>query len=100
MGSGKVEAWTETELQNFLLELAAIGELSHVNIFIGALDEGKDDDVRRMITFLEHLAQRSASTRTSLRICLSSRHYSHIRIRRGVTIILEDESNHSVDIEA
>ncbi|KAK5102167.1 hypothetical protein LTR70_007477 [Exophiala xenobiotica] len=97
---GEIEDWTETELQNFLLELAAAGELSHVNIFIDALDEGKDDDIRRMVGFLEHLTQRMAFTRTSLRICLSSRHYPHIRIRRGLNIILEDEPRHSVDIEA
>jgi len=98
--SGKVEDWTETGLQNFLLELAATEELAHVNIFIDALDEGKDDDVRRMVSFLEHFTRRLASTRTPLRICLSSRHYPHIRIRKGLSIILEDESSHSVDIEA
>lgn len=97
--SGTVEDWTETELQNFLLELAASEDISRVNILIDALDEGKDDDVPRMVRFLERLSESSASTRTSLRICLSSRHYPHIRIRRGLSIVLENESSHSVDIE-
>jgi len=95
----QVEDWSETELQNFLLELAGAKELSCINVFIDALDEGNDDDVRRMIGFLEQLTTRAITANAPIRICLSSRHYPHIRIRKGLAIVLEDELSHSLDIQ-
>lgn len=96
---GKVEPWTEVEIQNFLLELATAKQLSSVNIFVDALDEGQNDDIRRLVTFFERLTQRSCVEHASLWICLSSRHYPHVSTRRGLSIILEDQPGHESDIE-
>lgn len=69
-----------------------------LNFFVDAL-EGDEDDVRAMIAFLEDLSLTAASSGFDLRVCLSSRHYPHISIERGLMIVVEDQSTHSQDIQ-
>ena len=98
--NGEVEPWSEHELQNFLVQAVQARWLdAPVNIFIDALDEGDEDDVRQMIGYFEDVARLAASSRVPLRICLSSRHYPHISIEKGVSIIVEDQQAHTEDIE-
>lgn len=99
MKDGKVGVWTDTELQNFLIELITTLQLPLLNIFIDALDEGSDDDVRRMVKSLERLTQYATASSRLLRICLSSRHYLHISIEKSLSLIAEDQIGHKQDIE-
>src|SRR5947207_8972551 len=66
--------------------------------FIDALDECNEDQVADMISFFEEVGERAADANTRLHICLSSRHYPSIIIRRGFEVILEDEEEHAADI--
>lgn len=97
--TGSVDEWTEVELQGFLVYIVRSPLVPPLYIFIDALDEGEDDsDVRRLIDFLENLALHAGISNTSLRICLSSRHYPHITIRKGLCLVVEDECDHQQDI--
>lgn len=90
--------WTVQELQNFLSE--NIGELQKtaVVIFIDALDECEENDVRDLVEFLEDLDQTATSSKVSLNVCLSSRHYPHITVKRATSLVVEDQKGHDNDI--
>lgn len=82
-----------------LLEKAIrnLGE-SSVVCFIDALDECKEEQVRDMIQFFEHIGDLAVSNGICFQVCLSSRHYPHITIRNGLELILERQEGHSQDI--
>jgi hypothetical protein len=66
--------------------------------FIDALDECDEDQIRTMITFFEHLGDLGVTSELRLRICLSSRHYPHITISHGISLVLEYQAGHKDDI--
>lgn len=90
--------WTETELQEFLIAVVKYKERPTIYLFIDALDEGSVDDVRSMISFLEELTDHAKETNATLNVCLSSRHYPHITIRKGLSLTVENEVEHDQDI--
>ncbi|KIM94248.1 hypothetical protein OIDMADRAFT_207429, partial [Oidiodendron maius Zn] len=94
----EVYEWDIEELQEFLI--AAVEDLQQYRLlcFIDALDECKEDEARKLIDFLGDLGETAFLRRTSLNICLSSRHYPHIRIRKGVQLILEGQEGYDRDI--
>jgi len=89
--------WNAPALRNFIAEAIQTIE-SSLCIFIDALDEGQESDIRRMISFLEDLTTRARESGTTFRICLSSRHYPHITIKRGLSVEVERQSEHNADI--
>ncbi|EXJ62786.1 hypothetical protein A1O7_03225 [Cladophialophora yegresii CBS 114405] len=96
---GLVDEWTPAELQGFLTDVVeSLGDRT-LDVFIDALDEGDETDVRHLVTFLEELSQRAVSCPTSLRICLSSRHYPHISIRKGLYLVMEHQDGQRDDID-
>src|SRR2546423_11466962 len=66
---GNVEDWTEIELQNFFIEIVTTVGLPPTFMFIDALDEGDEDDIRQMMAFFEDVGQRALSSLVWLRIC-------------------------------
>lgn len=94
-----VDEWSATELKGFLLNLLATWKHRTLNIFIDALDEGTDDDIRQMVAFLEQLSIHALSLSTRLRICLSSRYYPHISVRKGLCFMIDQELQHTQDIQ-
>ena len=97
---GEVDDWTIEELQSFLVQAVELLKEYHIIIFIDALDECKEDDVRDMVGFLEDLGQEAIAREISLNVCLSSRHYPYISIRRGISLTVEDQRGHDEDIIA
>jgi hypothetical protein len=95
---GEVSEWCIEELKP-ILELA-VEELGrqHLLLFIDALDECQEDQVRDMVEFLEHLGQFAVYNGVRLNIYLSSRHYPHIGIDKGIELIMEDQQGHEDDI--
>lgn len=93
--NGVIEEWTEDELKDFLIEVAKSSEVTDITVFVDALDEGDQDDVRQMIAFLEDLGDHALSVGNRFRICLSSRHFPHITIRKGLILVMEDQEHHS-----
>lgn len=94
-----VEEWKVIELQNYFIHLIKTLQGQPVTIFIDALDEGADDDVRQMVKFLERLTQHAVIAASSLRICLASRHYPHINAINSLSLVVEDQTEHSRDIQ-
>lgn len=90
--------WT-TELLKDALE-QAVQELgdSRVVCFIDALDECEEDQIRDMVQFFEHIGDLAVSNGIYFQVCLSSRHYPYITIRKGVELVLEGHEGHSQDI--
>jgi ankyrin repeat protein len=95
---GDVDEWTILEIQGFLTYVVENLGSQPLSIFIDALDEGDEDDVRQMVMFLEELGLTAVSKKTRLMVCLSSRHYPHISIRKGVSLIVEGQTGHTDDI--
>jgi len=96
---GIVDEWSAVELQEFLIDIVKTIDTHPLSIFIDALDEGEEDDVRKMIDFLQELGQHSSSANTRPRVCLSSRHFPYISIRKGLSLIVEHQAEHQQDIE-
>ncbi|KAH6645094.1 ankyrin repeat-containing domain protein, partial [Truncatella angustata] len=70
-----------------------LGEIP-VICLIDALDECEEVEVRAMVDFLSdmvHIGKR-------LYICFASRHYPHITVNTGLSIILEERDEHQTDI--
>lgn len=66
--------------------------------FVDALDECDEDQVQEMIRLFEHLGQTAVSLGIQFRTCFSSRHYPHINIEDGISLIPEDQEGHQQDI--
>ncbi|KAL5381558.1 hypothetical protein DPSP01_007011 [Paraphaeosphaeria sporulosa] len=81
-----------------LLEQAIQSLQSSVVCFIDALDECEEEQVRDMIQFFERVGELSASTNIRFQVCFSSRHYPHITIQKGISLVLERQEGHSQDI--
>ncbi|MCJ1396679.1 hypothetical protein MMC18_009571, partial [Xylographa bjoerkii] len=71
---------------------------SSVVCFIDALDECEEQQIREIIQFFEHIGELAISAGNSFRICLSSRHYPYITIRKGLGLVLEGQEGHTQDI--
>lgn len=68
--------------------------------FIDALDECSEEEVRDMISFFQEVNEYGENIHGSLhfQVCFSSRHYPHISIDRGLSLILEGQEGHNQDI--
>ncbi|KAH8587926.1 hypothetical protein B0O99DRAFT_640488, partial [Bisporella sp. PMI_857] len=86
--------WIVESLKSLFEEaVQGLGE-TPVICLIDALDECDELQIRDMVLFLNGLID----TRTALYICFASRHYPHITIERGLSIILEERDEHQHDI--
>jgi ankyrin repeat protein len=87
------------EMLKTLLEQAiqGLGD-TPVICLIDALDECKDEQVRDMIQFFEHVGDLAVSRGIRFQVCFSSRYYPHITIRNGLELLLEGQEGHSQDI--
>ncbi|KAI0019466.1 hypothetical protein F4780DRAFT_446561 [Xylariomycetidae sp. FL0641] len=81
-------------LQEVLLQL----DERKVVIFVDALDECPEDDVRDMISLFDDICETAVDAGSYIRICFSSRHYPRITVWKGLSLTLEDEAEHSDDI--
>lgn len=90
----KGQDWPLATVQD-LLHRAVLGSRGKkLVLVIDALDECAEDEVRNMVQFIVTLA-RSAN---SLEICLASRHYPRITVRRCEELVIEEASAHEEDI--
>lgn len=94
-----VEGWSISELQGFLIEVVQSSARPPLCLFVDALDEGDEDDIRCMVDFLEEISSHAAASKETFQVCLSSRHYPNITIASALYLIIEDEVHHGRDIE-
>ena len=66
--------------------------------FIDALDECDERQIRDMISFFQHVGEAAAAANIQFQVCFSSRHYPHITVSKGLSLVLEGQEGHSQDI--
>jgi ankyrin repeat protein len=95
---GAGHQWSDEALES-LLEQAIQGlGGSHVVCFIDALDECEERQIRSMMSFFERVGQLTVSSGIRFQICFSSRHYPEITIKKGISMVLEEQEGHTQDI--
>ncbi|KAI0451012.1 hypothetical protein F5B21DRAFT_528329 [Xylaria acuta] len=86
--------WTIGSLKSLFEEaVQGLGDTSLVCL-IDALDECEEEQIRDMVSFLSD----PSVAPNRFRICFASRHYPHITIKTGLSIVLETQIGHSKDI--
>jgi ankyrin repeat protein len=76
-------------------ELSKDGQLT---CYIDALDEGEEDEVRKMVEFLEELLEHAMRNDLRFSVYLASRHYPNISVRHSEEVLLDDHAGHHKDI--
>lgn len=91
--------WSLARLQDSFR--AVIKNLRHwrVTYFVDGLDECNEAQVTAMIELFEDLGEAASQSSSQFYVCLSSRHYPHVKIQPCLRIVLEDCIGHSHDIE-
>ncbi|KAI9686132.1 MAG: hypothetical protein M1822_003787, partial [Bathelium mastoideum] len=95
--AGKLE-WRMSDLRDFILSGIKQRRLKLIVLLIDALDECSESDVREVVDLLETLSVQAVRSETTLRICLSSRHYPSIDMRKKLELIVENREQHRQDI--
>ena len=91
--------WRLETLMDLLILATQKLDGRRLQIYVDALDECDEDQIREMVRFFEDLGESAIAEGTRLLVCFSSRHYSHITVTKKIDLILEDEKHHSEDIE-
>ncbi|PQE10657.1 Pfs NB-ARC and Ankyrin domain protein [Rutstroemia sp. NJR-2017a BBW] len=102
LGHGVLEERLQSDselLRQLLVRVLQIFDWHNIMIVIDALDECDEDEIRDMIELFEQLGENAISSGKVFHVLFSSRHYPHITIQRSVQMILEDQNDHSKDIE-
>ncbi|KAI1202147.1 hypothetical protein F5X97DRAFT_330990 [Nemania serpens] len=92
--------WRELEIKKFIRSIAKQPRLQPkpLLLIIDALDECVEKDVRDVVIFLETLSINAVGFGVELRICLSSRHYPSISMKKNLALTLEGREEHGTDI--
>jgi ankyrin repeat protein len=91
-------SWTIPQLQLVLrYALQELGE-RWLWIFVDALDECDEDQVREMVSFLNPIGPNTITSGLNMSVFFASRHYPRITTS-AVQLNLEDEEEHSRDIQ-
>ncbi|KAH8698579.1 hypothetical protein BGW36DRAFT_274900, partial [Talaromyces proteolyticus] len=91
--------WNIVMLQELLVETINLLQDKTLIVFIDALDEGIEDEIREMFDFLAELGETTEPLGSrALYICFASRHYPHITFGKGLELVLEDQEGHSQDL--
>ncbi|KAI1174175.1 ankyrin repeat-containing domain protein [Nemania sp. FL0916] len=90
--------WQQPELKGFIQSIAKQQQPEPLLLLVDALDECADTEVRDVVSFLETISSTAVESGTELRICLSSRHYPEIGMKRQLTLVMESTNEHQKDI--
>jgi hypothetical protein len=92
------QSWSIESLKDlFEQAMRLLGQFS-VGCFIDALDECDEGQIRDMVAFFQHLGELAMLTNTRFQVLFSSRHYPHITITKGLSVVLEGQEGHNQDI--
>jgi cell division protein ZapA (FtsZ GTPase activity inhibitor) len=96
--TGDTMSWDLPRLEE-LFRRAVLGlDDQSVMLFIDALDECHESQVRDMVEYFTELGERALSRNTPLYVLFSSRHYPYITMERGMEMILEGQEGHTQDL--
>jgi ankyrin repeat protein len=85
-------ALTLQELQSFFHESLTLSSHFEIEIFLDALDECLDDEVRDIVRSFSTSASYAVSVGHPLKICWSSRHYPHITVEKCFEVTMEAQN--------
>ena len=94
-GEGKY-AWQLTELQDSFHDVVVSGGLPPLELFVDALDECAEDQVRRFVRLVGISAEKALARGLTLNVCWSSRHYPHISTKYSFELHLEDQNSSDI----
>lgn len=69
-----------------------------VFLFIDALNECNEQEIRKVVNFLETLNIIAIDVDVNINICLFSRHYPHISIKKKLKLMMKERIEHDEDI--
>ncbi|KAK4118454.1 hypothetical protein N657DRAFT_556594, partial [Parathielavia appendiculata] len=90
--------WPQAQLKNFIRWVVKQRRSQPLLLLVDALDECDERDVRDVVGFLETLSIDAVHAGVTLRICLSSRHYPNISMRKRLELTVETSEEHGSDI--
>ncbi|KAK3987982.1 hypothetical protein QBC44DRAFT_111760 [Cladorrhinum sp. PSN332] len=88
--------WNKPELQDLLRKIFAATDAKPAIIFIDAMDECNDNEVRDLVSFFKNLSRAAWEVGANLRICLSSRHYPQISIDGCPELVVEEHNRDDI----
>jgi ankyrin repeat protein len=92
--AGKAWEWRVKELQDlFSMALKEVAQWSEVTIFVDALDETGSESAAKLVNYFHQLNDTVAADRhSSVKICISCRHYPVVARSPGLEILVEKEN--------
>ena len=98
ISQGREWEWQPRELKKFITSVIIGWKSKPLLLLVDALDECNKVDMDDAVKFLESLSIHANKSGTTLRICLSRRHYPHSRIAKSLELIVENNEDHREDI--
>ncbi|KAI3333501.1 hypothetical protein F4824DRAFT_490871 [Ustulina deusta] len=100
--NGKELQWQQTELKKFIQSIIKQLPLQSKSLLllVDALDECDEKEVRGVVGFLETLSIIAINAGAELRICISSRHYPRVSMKKNLELTVEMRQEHETDITA
>lgn len=90
---GKVNFdWNIMELRKFFHSAITHAGLEPIVIYVDALDECNDENVRNIVAAFEHSAAVAIENGADVNICWSSRHYPHIKVSKSLELCMESQN--------
>ncbi|RYP04574.1 hypothetical protein DL764_004382 [Monosporascus ibericus] len=90
--------WQQSQLKEFVHSVLEQRQPRPLLLFVDALDECNEQAVRDVVGFLESLSIHAVQAGFELRICLSSRHYPNISMKKTLELTVEKSKEHRRDI--
>jgi hypothetical protein len=85
--------WGLDELEDVFSTSVKSGQMPPLELFVDALDECNEDQVRRFVRFIGALAAEAIAQGVILQVCWASRHYPHISINKSFELHMERHNN-------
>ena len=86
------------QLEDFVRSIINKQQSKPLLLLVDALDECDSQGVRDVVGFLESLSRDAVQAGFTLRICLSSRHYPSVSMRKTLELTVEASEEHGRDI--
>ncbi|KAF4943466.1 hypothetical protein FSARC_14911 [Fusarium sarcochroum] len=97
-GINENQNWSVESLKELFEQAVQSLEDSSLVVFIDALDECNETEIRNMISFFGDLGDLAVSAGVTFQVCFASRHYPYITIARKIDLVLEGQEGHEQDI--
>lgn len=93
---GSEWTWSLSELCHRLHEALLKGNWEAIEVFIDALDECSDPNLRELVHQFYETAETVENKGSNMRICWSSRHDPHISVKKCLEMVVEQENKSDI----